>query len=165
MPDFRSGDAIYRAVQMLVPIDAVQGDLKAAAADLTLEIGQDRALLASRALQGAPTPLLVIVVCWLIVILFGFSVLAPRNVVATVALIVAAAAVSGAILLMLEFYQPFEGLIQISSEPMVAAISRIPKLTGRVSRPARAAPPPRHPADARADRARRLRRCGARRGS
>jgi len=40
-------------------------------------------------------------------------------------LIVAAAAVSAAILLMLEFYEPFDGLIQISSEPMVEAISRI----------------------------------------
>jgi len=126
VPDFQSGDAIYRSVQLLMPIDAVQGDLKAAAADLTLELGQDRALLASRALQGAPTPLLVIVVGWLVLILFGFSVLAPRNVVATVALTVAAAAVSGAILLMLEFYEPFGGLIQISREPMVAAISRIP---------------------------------------
>ncbi len=126
MPDFQSGDALYRAVHLLLPIDAVQGDLKAAAADLTLELAQDRALLASRALQGAPTPLLVIVVCWLVLILFGFSVLAPRNVVATVALTVAAAAVSGAILLMLEFYEPFGGLIQISPEPMVAAISRIP---------------------------------------
>ncbi len=127
MPDFNSGDAIYLAVQMLVPIGAVQGELKAVAAELTLELGQDRALLASRALDGVPTPLLVVVVSWLILILFGFSLLAPRNVVATVALTVAAAAVSGAILLMLEFYQPFDGLIQISSDPMVAAISRIPK--------------------------------------
>src|SRR6185503_17651695 len=96
-PDVRSGDAIHRAVQLLV----------------------------SRGLVGVSVPLLVIVVSWLVLILFGFSMLAPRNAVATVALIVAAAAVSAAILLMLEFYEPFDGLIQISSEPMVEAISRI----------------------------------------
>jgi hypothetical protein len=125
MTDFRSGDEIYRTVQSLMPIDATQAELKATAAGLTLDLGQDRALLASRALQGLPTPLLVIVVCWLVLILFGFSLLAPRNVVATVALTVAAGAVSGAILLMLEFYEPFDGLIQISSDPVIAAISRI----------------------------------------
>jgi hypothetical protein len=27
---------------------------------------------------------------------------------------------------MLEFYQPFDGLIQISSDPVVASISRVP---------------------------------------
>jgi hypothetical protein len=125
-PDFRSGDMIYGAVQGLVPVNAMQGALKAKAADVTLELAQDRALLASRALSGVSTPLVVIVVCWLVVILFGFSMLAPHNAVASAALIVAAAAVSGAMLLLLEFYDPFEGLIRISSDPMVAAISRIP---------------------------------------
>jgi hypothetical protein len=126
-PDFRSGDMIYGAVQGLVPINAMQGELKAKAADVTLELAQDRALLASRALSGVSTPLVVIVVCWLVVILFGFSMLAPHNAVASAALIVAAAAVSGAMLLLLEFYDPFDGLIRISSDPMVAAISRIPR--------------------------------------
>ena len=125
-PDYRSGDAIYRAVQELTPGDAIQGELKRKAADLTLDLAEGRALLVSRALEGVSTPLLVIVVVWLVLILFGFSILAPRNAVATVALTVAAAAVSGAILLMLEFYEPFDGLIRISSNPMVAAISRIP---------------------------------------
>jgi len=124
-PDFRSGDAIYRAVQSLVPSDATQSELKAKAGELTLALVEGRALLVSRGLVGISVPLLVIVVSWLVLILFGFSMLAPRNAVATVALIVAAAAVSAAILLMLEFYEPFDGLIQISSEPMVEAISRI----------------------------------------
>ena len=125
-PDFRSGDDIYRAVQSLIPGDATQTELKGRAVDLTFEIAEGRALLVSSALARVSTPLLVIVVGWLVLILFGFSVLAPRNVAATVALTVAAAAVSGAILLMLEFYQPFDGLIQISSDPVVASISRIP---------------------------------------
>jgi hypothetical protein len=125
-PDFHSGDAIYRAVQQLTPSDATQGELKAKAADLTLDLAEGRALLVARALEGVSTPLLVIVVGWLVLILFGFSVLAPRNVVATVALTIAAAAVSGAMLLLLEFYEPFDGLIRISSDPLIAAISSIP---------------------------------------
>jgi hypothetical protein len=124
-PDFRSGDAIYREIQSLAPSDATESELKAKAADLTLALVEGRALLVSRGLVGVSVPLLVIVVAWLVLILFGFSLLAPRNAIATMALIVAAAAVSGAILLMLEFYEPFDGLIRISSDPMVEAISRI----------------------------------------
>jgi hypothetical protein len=125
-PDFRSGDDIYYAVQSLDPGDAMQTELKRRAVDLTFELAEGRALLFSSALARVSTPLLMIVVTWLVLILFGFSVLAPRSTAATVALTVAAAAVSGAILLMLEFYQPFDGLIQISSDPVVASISRVP---------------------------------------
>jgi hypothetical protein len=124
-PDFRGGDAIYYAVESLTPRDAMQTELKGRAVDLTFELAEGRALLVSSALARVSTPLLVIVVVWLVLILFGFSVLAPRNVAATVALTVAAGAVSGAILLMLEFYQPFDGLIQISSDPLASSISRI----------------------------------------
>lgn len=123
--DVRSGDDIYFAVQQLMPSDETQRELKAKAADLTLELAEGRALLVSRALAGVPTALLVIVVGWFVIIFFGFSVLAPHNVVATTALTVAGAAVSGAILLLLEYYDPFEGLIQISSNPLLASISRI----------------------------------------
>lgn len=124
-PDVRNGDAIYVAVQKLVPNDDTQRELKGKAADLTLELAEGRALLVSRALVGVSTPLLVIVVGWLVIILFGFSVLAPRNVVATSALLIAAVAVSGAILLLLEYYEPFSGLIRISSQPLVASIGNI----------------------------------------
>jgi uncharacterized membrane protein YfcA len=124
-PDVGGGDAIYVAIQRLMPADELQRELKGKGADLTLELAEGRALLLSRALVGVSTPLLAIVVGWLFIILFGFSMLAPRNAVATSALATAAFAVSGAILLLLEYYEPFDGLIRISSRPMVAAISGI----------------------------------------
>ena len=125
-PDLYSGDDFYRAVHQLVPNDAIHTELKGEATRLALDLAEGRALLVSRALTGVSTPLLMIVVSWLVLILFGFSLLAPRNLVATLSLTFAAAAVSGAILLMLEFYSPFDGMIRISSDAMTAAISRIP---------------------------------------
>jgi hypothetical protein len=123
-PDFRSGDAIYNTVQQLVPAGPTQSDLKSRATNLTLDLAEARALLVSRALTGVSTPLLAIVVTWLVLILFGFSLLAPKNAVATAALLAAAAAVSGALLLLLEYYGPFEGLIRIASDPMRAALGQ-----------------------------------------
>jgi len=46
---------------------------------------------------------------------------------ATLALVMAVLAVSGAIFLILELDQPFGGLIQISSEPMLNALSQLAK--------------------------------------
>jgi hypothetical protein len=123
-PEFRSGDAIYNAVQQLMPAGSEQSDLKNRAANLTFELAEARALLVSRALARVSTPLLTIVVTWLVLILFGFSLLAPRNAVAKAALLAAATAVCGALLLLLEYYGPFEGLIRIASDPMIAALGQ-----------------------------------------
>jgi hypothetical protein len=71
--------------------------------------------------------MLIILVSWLVVIFLGFSVLAPPNGTAILALTVSALAVSGAIFLILELDEPFGGLIGISSEPMVNALHQIAK--------------------------------------
>jgi len=68
---------------------------------------------------------LIILVLWLVVIFLGFSVLAPPNATAILALIVSALAVSGAIFLILELDEPFGGLIGISSEPMLNALHQL----------------------------------------
>jgi len=67
------------------------------------------------------------VVAWLFVILVGFGTIAPPEHVAVAALIVAAAAVSAAVFLMLELYHPFEGLIRVSSAPLLEAVSGLSK--------------------------------------
>ena len=126
-PDLRSGDTMFQAIRRLTPADAGQSGLKERAESLTFELAEARALLVSQALDGVSTPLLVIVVGWLVLILFGFSMLAPRNMIALVAQVAAAAAVSGAILLLLEYYHPFEGMIRIASDPMQQSISQIPE--------------------------------------
>jgi hypothetical protein len=122
MPDERTGSAIYSAIQQLQPSDASQTDLKQKATDLALELVEHRYLLVAQASGGLSTPLLVVVISWLVLILFGFSLLAPRNGVATLALIVSAVSVCGAVFLLIELYGPFDGLIQIPSEPIHAAI-------------------------------------------
>jgi hypothetical protein len=121
-PDARSGEAIFRAIQQLQPVDATQSDLKEKATSTAFDLVEGRSRMIAQAAAGIPVPLLAIVICWLFVILFGFSLLAPRNPVALSALIVSAAAICGAMLLLLELYGPFDGAIQISSDPLLAAL-------------------------------------------
>jgi membrane-bound ClpP family serine protease len=67
----------------------------------------------------------VVVVIWLVIIFFSFSLLAPPNATATLALMVSALAVAGAIFLILEMDRPFTGVVRISSEPMQNALKPI----------------------------------------
>jgi hypothetical protein len=120
--DPRRGEAIFRSIQLLQPTDALQSELKARATDLSFELIEGRSMVVALAAGGVSVPVLVLVIGWLFVILFGFSILAPRNAVATTALIVSATAVCGAVLLLLELYAPFDGLIQISSDPLLTAL-------------------------------------------
>ena len=126
-PNAQAGNVVYGVVQALSPHDDAQRKLKDQAISVGIDIGQLRSLLAAQSVPSISTPMLIVLVLWLAIIFLGFSTLAPPNVTAIFALIVSAVAVSGAIFLILELDQPFGGVIRISSEPMVNALSQIAK--------------------------------------
>ena len=118
----RNGEVFLQAIQRLTPQSSVQTEIRAQATSIALDLAQRRALLVASALDGAPVPLLVVVVVWLVVILFGFSLIAPRSLIALLALLIAAGSVCGAIVLLLELYHPFDGPLRISSAPIIQAL-------------------------------------------
>ena len=70
-------------------------------------------------------PILVILVFWLTAIFISFGLFAPRNTTVMTSLFVAGLAVSGAIFLIMEMYEPFAGLIEISSAPLRATLTQL----------------------------------------
>jgi hypothetical protein len=126
-PDTQAGNATYDAIQRLSPHDDTQKNLKAQATTLAIDLGQTRSLLVAQSVASVSMVMLLILVSWLVVIFLGFSVLAPPNATAIVALILSALAVSDAIFLILELDQPFGGLIGISSQPMLNALHHLGK--------------------------------------
>jgi hypothetical protein len=127
LPNTTAGDAVYAAIQRLSPRDDMQRALKAQAAALAVDIGQVRTLLMAQMVPSIPKPLLISVVCWLVIIFLGFSLLAPPNATTTLALVAAAVSVAGAVFLIMELDQPLGGLIRLSSEPMVQALTHLAK--------------------------------------
>jgi hypothetical protein len=123
----RSGDAIYAAIQGLSPRNDTQRNLKEQAASLAVELAQLRTLLHAQSIESISRPLLIVVVFWLVIIFFSFNLIAPPNVTATLASMVSALAVAGAIFLTLEMDRPFTGLVKISNEPLVNATSQFAK--------------------------------------
>ena len=123
--DIRTGDAVFAALQALQPRDDAQRALKTQAEALAVELAQLRTLLDVQSLASVSQPMLVVVVLWLVILFFFFSLFSPSNATATLALLVSALSVAGALFLILELDRPFTGLIQIPSAPLENAVSQI----------------------------------------
>ena len=79
-------------------------------------------MLFERSHAGIPAPFLAILIFWLTMIFVIFCLFSPLNPTSIVALILIALSASGAIFLILEMGQPFEGLMQISSRALRTAL-------------------------------------------
>jgi hypothetical protein len=123
-PNEQAGDTVYVAIQRLSPHDDTQRALKTQIANLMVDLGELRALLIAQSIPSISKPILIILVSWLVVIFFGFSLIAPPNATTMLALVASAFSVACAIFLILELDQPFGGLIRVPSEPMINVLER-----------------------------------------
>ena len=121
------GEEVHKAIQKLAPRNDVQGSLKSQAMGVVTDLGQLRWLLFEQSGSSISMPLLIVVISWLAIIFFSWGLFAPSNSLAIAALLLAAVSVSGAIFLILELDQPFDGLIHISSGPMRNALAHLGK--------------------------------------
>ena len=126
-PGEQAGDMVYVAIQGLSPHDDTQRALKTQIANLMVDLGQLRALLIAQSIPSISMPILIILVSWLVVIFFGFSLIAPPNATTMLALAASAFSVACAIFLILELDQPFGGLIHIPSKPLINVLERTAK--------------------------------------
>ena len=70
-------------------------------------------------------PMLIILVSWLTVLFISFGLYAPSNGTVVISLLVSALCVSCAILLILESYNSYRGLIRIPSAPLRVALTQL----------------------------------------
>lgn len=112
-------------IQALPAPNDAQRNLKGQAFSIGVSLMQTRWLVYAQQANSASALLVGIVVFWLTINFISFGLFAPRNATVIVTLLLCAVAVSGAIFLMLEMYQPFGGLIQISSAPLRNVVAQI----------------------------------------
>lgn len=125
VPDAIWSEALPQAIQQLVPHDESQRIFKTQATQLALEISRMRWLLYEQTDVALPMFLMVVLVSWISILFLSFGLFAPTNSTVVAALLVSAMSVSGAIFLILELDQPFAGLVQISSQPLMNALSQL----------------------------------------
>lgn len=116
-------EVLLDKLQGLVPRDEEQRQIRSVAYNMLLTLGQTRWLMFEERTTGVSMPLLIVLVFWLTAIFISFGLFSPTNQTVVSALCVAALSVSAAILLILEMYKPYSGLIRVSSAPIRTALS------------------------------------------
>lgn len=109
----------------LSPKTDIQNALKPQAMGLLMNLAETRWLMYEQADTSVSVPLLVLLVFWFAITFVGFGLFAPWNATTVVALALCAMAVSGAVIVMLEMYTPFQGFMQISSAPLREALAHL----------------------------------------
>jgi len=118
-----TGEKAYLAIQALSPQNDLQRSLQARAAQLSTDLVQTRLILFAESSNVIPTPFLVILVLWIVIIFASFSLFSDLNVTVFTCLSLFALSASCAIFLILELSRPFSGLMMISSEPLRHALA------------------------------------------
>jgi len=124
-PTGRGGEALFDKLQELTPQNDNQRLLQAQAVGLAIKLGQTRWLVFAQKSSSVPMPLLAMLVFWLILLFISFGLFVRPNVTVVSSLLISALAVCGAIFLILEMYQPYTGLIRVSTAPLQAALAQL----------------------------------------
>src|SRR5215469_13445429 len=125
-PDASSGsELLFDKIQQLSPKDDTQRSLKGQALSILISLGQTRWLMYEQKQTAVSLPLVVMLVFWLTISFISFGLFAPSNATAIASMFLSAVSVSGAILLILEMYTPYSGLIHISDAPLRGALAHL----------------------------------------
>jgi hypothetical protein len=84
-----------------------------------------RRLLIGTSRDTISWPLLVAMTAWLVIVFAVFGVIAPRNIVVYITILLCALSFSSAIFFILELDTPIDGFIYVSSEPLRDALQHI----------------------------------------
>jgi hypothetical protein len=121
----REVDTLYEKIEELSPTDDRHRSMQARALGILTSLQETRWLMFEQESASISMPMLIILLCWLTTLFISFGLFAPPNATAVTALLVSAFSVSGAILLILELYSPYEGLIRLSSVPLRTALMQL----------------------------------------
>jgi hypothetical protein len=123
--DSKTGlEALQNKLRQLSPHSDAQRWHQSRALQVSAEITESRWMLIEQHAQSSlPMPFFVMLVSWLVIIFFCFSLLAPRNATVIIVLLICALSASGALYLILELDRPYGGLIAVSDAPLREALS------------------------------------------
>src|SRR3954447_23136512 len=117
-----ASDSFFAKLQQLSPQNDSQRSLQARAIQIATDFAQTRLLLFAGTNNSIPMPFLVVLISWLTIIFGSFGLFAKPSATVFSSLFVFALSAAGAIYLVLELGQPFAGLMQISSAPLLNAL-------------------------------------------
>jgi Protein of unknown function (DUF4239) len=124
-PDFGTSTRFVEQLQSLSPKTDTERSMRGQAMQVSENIMHTRLLMLEQLGGSISWPFLTVLIFWICVLFFGFGLFARFNLTVTIALLVGALSVSGAIFLILELNEPFRGIMRISDAPLRNALSQI----------------------------------------
>jgi hypothetical protein len=116
---------INAQVAVLVPKNATEASAKAQIVTTVQGLKKTYWLMFLNSEQTTvPISLLIVVTFWLVTIFISFGIFAPPNSNVILTLIICALAVSAAILIIMDLYSPFSGMMRISPVALRDALSQ-----------------------------------------
>ena len=122
-----SNEDLFDRLEDLTPRNDRQTSIKNMALGVALEMGRMRWLMREELTKSVSLPLIALLTFWFTAIFLGFGLHTPRNATTVTALALSALALTGAIYLMMELYQPFQGSLQVPSTPLQNVIAGLGK--------------------------------------
>jgi hypothetical protein len=116
--------ALYAAIQDLTPQDDKQRALKTEAMQIGADLAKNRWQL-SQPDDSLPIPFLTVLAFWLFVLFTSFGLFSPFNPTVIAVLFVSALSMAGAVFLIVDLDQPFEGLLHVSSASLRSALAQL----------------------------------------
>jgi hypothetical protein len=116
---------LQSTILAMTPANDAQRWFQSRAIMLTSELAHERVLTVELGDHSMPTPVLVVVTLWVVLIFVGLGVFAVSNRAVIVALTFCALAFAGSIFLILELDTPYSGLIGISGAPLQEAAAEV----------------------------------------
>ena len=113
-----SANRFFEKIQQFKPQGDYQRSLHAQAIQICGELVGLRSMLLEQTHGSIPMPFMVVLIFWLTVIFGGFGLFAPSNPTVVSFLLLSSLSIAGAIFLILELDRPFQGLLQISDQPL-----------------------------------------------
>lgn len=110
--------SLMHRLNTLSPQDPTQQFLKAQALRTLGDLAQTRFQMYVQGGGGLPLPFFLVVLFWLCVLFSGYGLIAARNPTVLISLFVCTLSVSGAVFLIQELADPFDGLVRVSSAPL-----------------------------------------------
>jgi hypothetical protein len=111
-------DEVYEQIRGLSVKDDEHRMMKTEAIGLLKSVAQMRWLIIEQSAAKVLTPLVFVMIFWLTAIFVSWGLFASPNGITITTFFVAALCVSGAIVLIMELYSPYSGLLRISSAPL-----------------------------------------------
>jgi hypothetical protein len=122
---YGESEGLTDAISALKPRDDSQRGLQSRALDLAEQLLKERWLVLAGTGTSIAVPFLVVLLFWLTITFVSFGLFAPGNTTVLLVLFVCALSVAGAVFLILEMDAPFEGLVQVSGDPLRYAYAHL----------------------------------------